>query len=349
MKKSIAIAMVLATSMGGSVFAAQNVANTSQKGSLLVFPKIDVRPGVTTLVRIQNDYFEDVSLKCYYMDFFKNKRDFKVMLTKDQPFWFNAKTGDGTTHVPPFPQLGGENSTPYGELKCWAVNQAGSDEISFNHLAGTATVIDYQNGTAYEYNSWNFTHRAGLAVGTPVGSPGNLVLDGGDNYDACPQYLISTFGPQGATVNLGDGVAATFGPTDLSVATCNQDLRQDMVKHYTKLKFDVWNEYEVKFTGAYQCTNSWYETDLTGLGEIEGYPGQGAEVFTADTLGTVSARYRVEGIHSNVCPFDTEPAGLLGVQASYFDNVVAGTTLNTAGALAGYVLWDQQPAEIPQR
>jgi hypothetical protein len=369
MKKSIAIAMVLATSVGGSAFAAQNVANTSQKGSLLVFPKIDVSPGVTTLVSIQNDYFEDVSLKCYYMDFFKNKRDFKVMLTKDQPFWFNAKTGEGTTTVPSFPSgpadAIGQTWTPFGELNCWAVNQAGSDQIKWNHLAGTATVIDYGNlgGGAYEYNSWNFTARVEGPNGVVVGNGGELVLDGGENYDACPQYLIAGFTPFGAAADLEPGIFfGNFG-NRLSISTCNQDLKQDMVPHFTKLKFDVWNEHEVKFTGAYQCIDSWYESFLTQLGaNPEAFPGQGAEIFRVDTLGTLSARYRVEGIPSDVCPFATEPAGLLGVQASRLGFLndpndlnsavlagVTGTTLNTAGAHAGFVRWDTQPAEIPER
>jgi|SRR5688572_11941200 len=41
--------------LASSAFAAQNVANTSQKGSLLISPLIDQRPGGATIIRIAND------------------------------------------------------------------------------------------------------------------------------------------------------------------------------------------------------------------------------------------------------------------------------------------------------
>jgi hypothetical protein len=53
----------------GPAFAAQNVANTSQKGSLLKFPNIDVRDedSATTTIEISNDLNIGVNLTCVYV------------------------------------------------------------------------------------------------------------------------------------------------------------------------------------------------------------------------------------------------------------------------------------------
>lgn len=50
-------------------FAAQNVASTSQKGSLLIFPLIDVRTEDTrtTLIDISNDQNTGVEVACWYL------------------------------------------------------------------------------------------------------------------------------------------------------------------------------------------------------------------------------------------------------------------------------------------
>jgi hypothetical protein len=85
----------------------------------------------------------------------------------------------------------------------------------------------------------------------------------------------------------------------------------------TKAKFDVWNEDEVKFTGAYQCFKCFLEVFLDEIGtnaknpnkfdtfgtfdNTQRGPGFGWEKFTYFGLDTYVARLRVQGIASTVC------------------------------------------------
>lgn len=345
-------ASVLALAMvGASAHAAKNVANTSQKGSLLVFPKIDVSPGRTTIVRITNDFYRDVNVKCYWKNGTKYKRDLQFVVTKKQPFWIEARSGRGTVPVPAFPTSQGPfapGDRYAGELKCWAVDYGGANQISWNHLQGAATVLDYRYQTAYEYSSWNFAARGGKK-GRVHGAAGSLVLGGASgDYDACPQYLIGQFSPYQSRMD-----SIYFGETDLAVASCTQDLRQDMEMTYTTLKFSVWNEYEVKYTGAYHCMNSWHEMYLRdGQGGVQ----VGGNNFMYSHLQTPSARFKVAGVASNRCQQftpRTQSVGLVGITAAdiYFSGgrkAVAGTNLNGAGTKAGLILWD--PAgDVPER
>src|SRR5262245_59050968 len=99
------LAVALATAAGAS--AAPNVTNPTQKGSLLIWPDIRVDDGSdvqwNTLVRIQNDGSADVDIKCFWMDGNKNRVDFSLVLTRNQPIWLDARTGNGTHQVTPFP------------------------------------------------------------------------------------------------------------------------------------------------------------------------------------------------------------------------------------------------------
>jgi len=372
---SLAVVFVLA-GMVSMASAAQNVANTSQKGSLLIWPKIvaygvpesgsptlQQGPGlVDTYIFIGNDYYTDVWVKCYWVDWEQQIQDFMFRLTPNQPIVFSALEGlgDGFVTVPPF--QGG-----VGELKCWAVDAVGSNQIAFNHLYGNALLV--QENAGVMYNAWSFTAR-GVAQGSPVGTGGNLQLTGQTGgYDACPQYLVTNFIPAETMEN-----GSAINP-DLTLVPCKQDLRQDRVPTCTKAKFDIWNENETKFTGAYRCIKCWYEGFLHEIGAPYGY---GGDKFTYWVLKTYAARFRVTGVASSVCvnkfktpdtvyaPGKDKCTGgqvaspLLGVML-YGESLVlsfdslgspilpfAGYTPHTAGADgSGFVLWDTQ-AEPPQ-
>jgi hypothetical protein len=355
------VALTAAVATSGA-FAANDVADTSQKGSLLMYARIDVRQGFDTIVRITNDNNKAVDVKCYYMNERKGKRDFGFTLTKKQPAWWSVVTGDGTFSIPNFPNneapglpaYGATWSTQVGELICWAVSKTGHNQISFNHLFGSATVYDFRdtaNIRAFEYNSWNF--RAHTAVGTTVGTePGRINLNGTE-YDFCPGYLVAGFTPRGANVQIGPPVAPPATPVTvqstenfLSVIACNQDLRQDYVFHFTKLEFTVWNEDESKFTGAYECADSYH---FLPLSTVDVSP----EYFDFPVLGTSSAFFQVRGVASarcNILPtVISEAAGLVGVLSTSNDET--GTTLNAAGTAVGYVRWDadHHPDVVPEK
>ena len=130
---------------GSSAFAAQNVGNTSQKGSLLIFPNVDVSPGVDTIVRISNDANSGVDLTCYYINERKGRRDFHFKMTRKQPIWFSVRNHSGTFPVAQFPTDGtftafGAVATQ-GALLCWATDASLSSQISHNHLSGNATLV----------------------------------------------------------------------------------------------------------------------------------------------------------------------------------------------------------------
>ena len=141
---------LVALGLAATAAAAPNVAQTSQKGSLIVFPDIDVRQNVTTIVRIQNDNTQAVWLRCHYMDKNKQRNDFGMLVTRGQPIWFDVATGAGTLGSNPFPTGFGA-----GMLACLALG-AEEQRIRWNHLSGTAMVVDYDAGTAYEYSAWAF-------------------------------------------------------------------------------------------------------------------------------------------------------------------------------------------------
>jgi len=408
----------LALTMATSAYAAPNVTNATQKGSLLIFSDIRVDDVLgnlanspqaapfNTLVRIQNDGSSDIDLKCYWMDGHKNRVDFILPVTKNQPVWFDARTGRGSTQVnafpaaaangftagnrhpfleaggavaaPPAANANGDGFGPYrrGLLACWVIDGGAMNQVKWNHLSGTATV--YNAASAYEYNAYAFFVPTGTDL-DPIGVAGTLNLNGLE-YDACPLYQIGQFTP---AVTTGAGYAATFaaGATPagatainynrLAVTGCNLNLNQDWTPVWTKLQFDVWNAEEVKFTGAFECADSWHETDFRpGItpqndgtqpvvpGFVDGLDSA-AQNFDASTLATYSARYRVQGVKSTQCDrtksssstvaaVSTQAVGIVAVQST---NLVlgdlVGSTLAAAGKFNGKIVWDVEGA-VPE-
>ena len=326
--------------MSGVATAAPDVTNTINKGSVLFFPSIDIEGSKDTIIRLQNDYSEDVAVKCNWKNGTKFHVDFQFVVTKSQPVWFSAKHGSGSTNgTSPFPtdegplccQGDGRFYRPYqGELMCWAVNVNGSAQVAWNHLAGSATVIDYANLTAYEYNSWNFraVDLSDPAPGKPrarqegsiVGNPGSIRFNGVD-YDACPQYLIGHFSPRGYVLNPGPDADTEVltGPTRLVVASCRQDVRQAPREKFTKLRFYVTNGEEAGFSGSWHCMDSWADF---ALDEIDNARSN----MTFGTLKTATARFMMQGVEDRtVCrPYlprkaTAEAAGVIGIMVRSID------------------------------
>jgi len=358
MKKRIIGPFLLAAALcSGPAFAVQNVANTSQKGSLLIYPLINVDPedSSNTLIEISNDQALPVHVECFYVNERKDRVDFDFKLTAKATVSWEVLTGSGDIAAPLFPSGGSISGNPArGELICFAVDAAAANQIAFNHLTGTATVIALadtdatQTKQAFRYNPWSFIARD--ATGSPAadntiqGTAGDLQLTGandGRSYDGCPAYNIVNFMPNGATLN---GVRTI--DNDLSVVSCNQDLRQDFVLHFTKLKFTEWNVNENSFTGTWICVDSVTTVAFGGgdrsIGLVNGTN------FDFSTLRTDNARYQVKGVASTQClPFVTETAGLLGVATASLalggdplESQEVGSTTQGAGLLPGFVLWD---------
>ncbi|MGH6813222.1 MAG: hypothetical protein ACREDM_13105 [Methylocella sp.] len=364
----------------GPAFALQNVANTSQKGSLLIFPKITVDPEdfANTLIEVSNDEISPVHIVCYYVNERKDRVDFDFTLTPKATVSWEVLTGSGDIAAPLFPSAGKfPGNAARGELICFAVDAGALNQIAFNNLIGTATVVNLADKDArqprqgYRYNAWAFVARnaAGLPEADNViqGTPGKIQLTGlgAGTYDACPAYNIANFVPNFA---IAGGVGTI--DNDLSGVSCNQDLRQDFVLHLTKLQFTVWNVNEVSFTGSYACVDSVFTVPF-GAGETTVTPVTNRSNFDFSTLRTDNARFQVKGVPSTQCPGPppSEHAGLLGVltssvelfsplvdakakgtvEPSFAEDFELGSTTQGAGAHPGFVWWDPGSVVLPGR
>jgi hypothetical protein len=140
----------------GPAFALQNVANTSQKGSLLIYPLVTIDPtnGSDTLIEITNDASSTVHVYCTYLNEKKGRAHFDFDLTGKATASWDVKTLQGDGVVPAaFPITGSFNVSGYpagngynGELNCFAVDAGDKNQISFNNLSGTATVLALADG-----------------------------------------------------------------------------------------------------------------------------------------------------------------------------------------------------------
>jgi len=369
---SLALIMVFAL-VSTAAAAPKAMANTTQKGSLLVFPKIIIQDRSEetggwkdTIIFLSNDQAAQVWVQCYWMDENQTVEDFNFKLTPNQPIFFSAMYGqnlplypiimDPPVTVPPFnPVFFGNHGVGAGALYCWAVNEADSTAINFNHLYGNALIVSGHNveDTIYIdgsvlYNAYSFVVHSAIPAAAADGTQ-TLPLDG-VVFDACPSYLLANFTPGGEFISPDQESALTLVP-------CKQDLTQDRTPTYTKAKFDIWNANETKYTGAYQCLKCFAEFQLDDIGTDAGKTfgsdgkyigiGFGGDKFTPFSLKTLADRFRVYGVASTVCKTATTPTGLLGLLLYEERNngpINAGTTLHGAGLAtgtsAGFVKWD---------
>lgn len=167
-------------------------ADMTTKGSLLVFPKIELRWDENgnliqdTFIDITNDYPGWVGVQMYFINgdqpleetpteryhFGHNWVNNQIVLTSNHPTYWNASEGD-PHGVSPFtildpsmnqlmqgrPALDGTNDRVLrGMILAWAVNSTGS-EIRWNHLKGDAVIVNYDRTAAWEYSAWAFGSR----------------------------------------------------------------------------------------------------------------------------------------------------------------------------------------------
>jgi len=320
---SLVVFLVLAFAAVAS--AAPNVGSMSKKGSLLVFPKIvyNTTNGVDTYIFIGNDQTYGTYVKCYWMDQNQSIEDFEFEITANQPIVFSASYNE---YGPSFVDLSA------GSLTCWATEvyapPATPDETymvprKFDHLYGYAMIKTDNTAVPDTYVFYNATAFAtpataaqinALCTGRTYAGKEYCELPLNETYDTCPKYLVGNF-VTGADDD-GDLTGPILGDVraDLGLWPCKQDLRQDRKPTCTKAKFDVWNGWEVKFTGAYQCFKCFFEGYLERIGTVAaGYdlkgktkrygwgPAFGYDKFLGTKLRTTTARVRIQGIASSIC------------------------------------------------
>jgi len=347
-KVSMAVFLVLA--FASVAMAVSNVANTSPtgKGNLLVFPFIKNKggydaPTVYTNIYIGNDSGDRVDVKCYWMNHSQVWRDFYFPITRNQSVVFSTVNND---YGSPF------DPNDNGTLICWA--QDNNDRFpsvaaNTNSLYGYAEIVNTVQKANVFYNATTFFTRdpaAGLTCYTADGAElpcadarayyARINLNG-TTWDACPSYLITSFIPDNATLMTPPTTRGmlTEAHPGIAIWPCRQDFHQGGAGTYTKLKFDIWNWNEVKYTNSAKCIKCFYEGLLKDIDVDKPYPGTtygngyGAMQFTAAVLG------------------DEYPVATLRIQGVASTVAVCGTTAPVAVPVIGLVYYRELAGSFP--
>jgi hypothetical protein len=402
---------------------AQARVSASQKGSLLIYSKVEIRWDAAgnliqdTFIDITNDFPGDVQVQMYFIQGDEaldagfgttgerahpgcNWVDVGISLTQNQPTYWSAATGyagaDGDP-VSPFTILdpgsppgrpdyvpGSTDRILRGYIIAWAVNAVGQ-EIRWNHLKGDAVIVNYLQGTAWEYTAWAFASRVGGlagANGTVHPTPGVLAMndidddgaDAADEYEASFALLLLDFYAVGSSALSGPAIGVTVD-TDLTLHPVSVDLTQEGDGEITtKASFTIWDQNEVKLTGLDRCITCWDQTLLSeygipnhfvtmqtdkGKAQIDGLESQLCDLdYELDDVCTQNA---LAGGANNGADEDCDPrdiesiaASLLGVVAKHltFSNgtyAVAGMNLIGMGTEAAVITADLQGAPPPER
>jgi len=284
-----------------------------------------------TFVDVSNDYAEDVFVQAFFINgdvelpeicsdasctnivqFYEpgwNAADCLFTLTANQPHSWSAATGsdkcqpftvlDSDGPGRPDRETVGATRILRGYVIMYATRYNGEfwEEINWNHLKGDAVLVNYANGTAWEYNAWAFQARTG-AHGDPLPTPGMLELNGLE-YDAPYANLLLDFYGSGSTALSGIDQTVMVD-TDLTVHAVSADLRQDGCGPVlTKVEADIWNEFESKFSGTRRCVCCWDQTMLSDWVRSAAIPNH----FMRSQLHTDKGKARLDGVASIECDY----------------------------------------------
>jgi len=318
-------------------------ANSSEKGSLLIYPKVELRWNAQgqltqdTFISLFNDGNAATRVQLYFVNGDPplpadgnerahpgwNWSDNQITLTHDEPAYWSVASGQ-PKGVSPFTVLdpgpppgrpdGAGGRILRGFVIGWAINADGQ-EIRWNHLSGSAMVISYARSWAYEYAPWAYQTRCVEQGEQPLDC---TLFDA--NGTCCTASVIPgnldldgfqyDFNPERLlldffSVNAGAYGAGSTLNTDLVLMPASADLRQDTAGPVkTKAHFDIWNQNEIRFSGTTRCISCWDSTLLSQYGP----PGH----FMRATLQTDKGKARIDGQASTVCP-ESVDAALLGI------------------------------------
>lgn len=307
--------------------------STSKKGSLLIFPNIELKwdsnGNLTqdTILSITNDANEDTYVHFLFVNGDDsipaqtccdpeviverahvgwNKHNWTAEWTGNESNYFSLHTGlpkgappfaglDNGPEGPgrPDPESASGGRVLRGYMLAWAVDATGY-QIMWNHLSGTATIVDYDGLAAWEYLPYaaqasNVDTTTTQIAGDPlrVGSvAGQLNLDGWDYDIAFGRLLLEFYGVDSMAFSRTNAMATIN--TDVTLLPLKQDLRQnnDGPVH-VKAKFDVWNQNEDYLSHTDRCLVCW---DQVMLSDID-LPNN----FLLSALQTDKGKARIEG------------------------------------------------------
>ncbi len=240
-----------------------------------------------------------------------NWADVMIRLTADEPARWSASTGLPKGVAPltvldlgdppgrPDPEAPGERVLR-GYVVGYAVDVL-SQEIHWNHLLGDAMIVDYREGSAWQYRAWTFTATDAVPHGQLLGTPGQLFLNGSELV-GCYDMLLFGFLATGGVAS--SGVHYATADTDLTLFPVDLDVRQETTGPVTTTAvFDIWNMNESKFSGAQRCITYWDQTLLSNYGSTH---------FLRDTLQTDNGVARIDGVATPDCTASVA-SPLLGV------------------------------------
>lgn len=357
-------------------FAQQDRVSGTEKGSVLIFSKVEIRWNAAgevvqdTFIDIANDFPEDVHVLLYFVNgdpalpanpgppFERahpgwNWVDNAFTLTKNEPTYWSALTGE-PKGVSPFTVLdpgvppgrpcpdGSGDRCLRGMVYAWAINSDGQ-EIRWNHLKGDATIVNYRDSTAWEYNAWSFQAVAGANGDPPDANPGVMNFDGVEYAPGFDQLLLDFYAVGSTAFSGGDPFQLITVDTDLTLHPVSIDVRQETDGPITfKAHFDVWNMDETKFSGAFRCITCWDQWLLSQ----HGIPNH----FLLGNLQTDKGRARVDGQASQLCDIPpviiSQEASILGVVAKHLNfqfgmsYAAAGTNLHGLGTQEAQIQYD---------
>jgi hypothetical protein len=407
MKKCVVLVAAGGLLIGASVAgAADDRVSATNKGSLLIYPAVEVKwnaaGAVTqdTFLTLTNDFDDDVDVQFYFINGDEplapvligdppmlverghlgwNWVDCQIELTGNQPTYWSALTGepngcqDWTILDPGFPPGRPDPEGPAGSrylrgyVLAWAVNSAG-EEIRWNHLKGDATTVNYEQGYAFEYNAYAFRALTANHGEESDAYPGELQLDGSE-YDYVFDKLLFNFYASGSQALSRGGNVATID-TDVTVFPVSVDLRQETEGPVvTKVRFDIWNENETRFSNTERCISCWDQALLSDY--------IAPNHFLVNFLQTDAGKARLDGLASQECdvllcdlldvftPNCSTNAAILGIATKLIAFSGAGTgvaasSVNMAGmdtesatiqydiiAPPGEVIGDEDSVDVP--
>jgi len=261
MKKCILIASItiFVLSVSATLCFGQHdrtVTNTSKKGSLLIWPLIKAGPADTT-VMLSNDYYEKVKVKCTYRSSFPfQDTSWFFNLMPNQAISWLASTGKGPDGKS-IPRTGGD-APPLGsgmsaELRCWAVDSGGTQQIAWNWLSGQAIIREGEN-QSWGYSAWRFAVNSST-TGAAAGTPGQILLTGDSgNYDTCPTGLMFNFLKQTPSTSVRSFPKGTVNDV-LTLVPCMEDFVANTAPTvFTDLL--TYDEAQNSVSGASVCVGS---------------------------------------------------------------------------------------------
>jgi hypothetical protein len=323
MKKCILIVFItmFTLSLSASLCLGQldrTVTSTSKKGSLLIWPLIKV--GATdTMILLGNHYYKSVKVRCSYRSSFPYKNtNWFIQLLPNQTISWLASTGmgpDGNNNP-----NSGSNAPSLGagivELRCWAVDSGGTQQIAWNWLSGDALFTEGSNQN-WGYSAWRFAVNSST-TGATAGTAGTIRLTGDSgNYDACPTALLFNFMKQEQDVMKAGFPKGTVNNV-LTLVPCMENFATHAAPSvFTNLQ--VYDENQTSLSDASICVGSdnaatqWFSEPLTSSKLILKTGAVNPFVHLATPGGSI----QVHGKQGSVCA-GSSGVPLIGVMSMQF-------------------------------